>query len=68
MIPLPEYPRVVIRVDSKGNVLAVASNISADLKVLTCLTDVQYKYDAANKPFDTTRPTVEKTRSLENKP
>ena len=57
MYPLPVNPTVVVRIDSNGqNVLAVASNIDADLKVVIVKDDASFAEEAANKPFDSTRP------------
>jgi hypothetical protein len=56
MINIPENPRVVIRVNGKGNVASVASNIAPDLTVELVREPADYQDLAANCPFDTTRP------------
>lgn len=56
MIPLTENPRVVIRINGKGNVASVASNIAPDVKVELVREPADYQDLAANCAFDTTRP------------
>ena len=56
MYPLPVNPTVVIRLDRGGqNVVAVASNIDPELKIVLVEGDDDFKREAANKPFDSTR-------------
>ena len=63
MIPLTENPRVVIRMNSKGNVASVASNVAGDLAVEVVTEQADYQDRAANCPFDSTRP-VQPTQVL----
>lgn len=51
MIPLPENPTVVIRCGFNGSILAVASNISPDLKVMVAYSEEDFDLAAANKSF-----------------
>jgi hypothetical protein len=56
MTPLTQNPTVVIRLDSNGqNIISVASNISADLKVVLTEGWASFEDEAANKPFSDTR-------------
>ena len=56
MIPLPQNPTVVLRRDIFGEIVAIASNVSDDIRVILVDTDTDFKREAANQPFDTTRP------------
>lgn len=63
MTPLTENPTVVVRVSPDGKLVDVASNVSQDLKVVIVGSATAYADEAANKPFDTTRP-VQPTQVL----
>jgi hypothetical protein len=56
MTPMPDKPTVALRLDQQGRVTAVASNISPDLEIVITRDANTFKDEAANKPFDTTRP------------
>ena len=53
---MPENPTVALRLDQQGRVTAIASNLSPDLTVVITRDNDTFKAEAANKPFDTTRP------------
>lgn len=56
MIPLCVNPNAVILVDTKGEVIAVASNISPDFKVKIVHERSEYVAEANTRPFDSTIP------------
>lgn len=51
MIPLTVNPTVVLKQDMLGGIVAVATNIAPDLKVVIAHGDQEFDYEAANKPF-----------------
>lgn len=65
MTPLTVNPTVVILVNKPANgvkvVKAIATNVAPDLQVVLVDNEADYKAEACNKPFDTTRPVVPET-------
>ncbi len=53
---MPVDPSVVVYVDESNRVVAVASNISGDLKVEVVRSMEAYVDESANKPFDSLNP------------
>lgn len=56
MTPLTTNPKAVILEDPQGKCIATASNVAPDLEILVTRDRAVYEQEAANKPFDTTRP------------
>ena len=56
MTPLPTNPNAVILVDTENKIVATASNISEDFIVKVVTERSAFVAEAANKPFDSTRP------------
>ena len=56
MTPLTTNPNAVILLNPEGRIEAVASNVAPDLKVVITSDRATFADEAANKPFDTTRP------------
>ena len=52
MTPLTNNPTVVLQVVD-GKLIAVASNVAPDLKVVMVASDAAFSDEAANKPFNT---------------
>lgn len=59
MTPLTVNPSVVVLVDPSGKPIATATNVAPDLEVIITNDRGEYEQEAANKPFDTTRPVQE---------
>ena len=56
MYPLPINPTVVLQVSKDGKIVVrSASNIDPELKVVLVDNEYDFKAEAANKPFDSTR-------------
>lgn len=56
MTPLCVNPRAVILVDERNRPCAIASNVAPDLEIVVTNDRSQFEDEAANKPFDSTRP------------
>jgi len=56
MIPLPVGPNAVVRIGDNDEIINTASNISSDFTVLVVRSEAEFKTEAANKTFDSTRP------------
>ena len=56
MTPLTTNPTAVVLTDNDGKVLATATNVAPDLNLIVTRDLAVFKAEAANKPFDTTRP------------
>lgn len=59
MTPLPTNPNAVALVGTKGEILEVASNIAPDFQLKLVTTRSEFRDEACNKPFDSTRPAQE---------
>jgi len=56
---IPNNPNSVILLDPQGNQIAEANNIAPDFQVKVVRDRGEFEREAANKPFDTTRPVQE---------
>jgi hypothetical protein len=59
MTPLPQNPNAVALLGTKGEILEIASNIGPDFQLKLVKTRSEFNDEAANKPFDTSRPLPE---------
>jgi len=51
MTPLPSNPIVVVYINEQGEIMAKASNIAPDLKVIAVHSIEQWNKEVAGKPF-----------------
>ena len=56
MTPLTVNPSVVVLLNPEGTgIKAVATNVASDLNVIVTRDEAEFKDEALNKPFDSTR-------------
>lgn len=53
---IPNNPNSVVLLDPQGNQIAEANNIAPDFQVKIVCDRAEFEAEAANKPFDSTRP------------
>ena len=56
---IPQDPNAVILLDPQGKVIASANNIDPEFRFKVVRDRAEFEAEAANKPFDTTRPVQE---------
>ncbi len=56
---VPNNPNAVALLGTKGEILAVAQNVAPDFQLKLVTDRAEFEAEAANKPFDTTRPVQE---------